>query len=53
MQMPRIALMSVALLLACMRAQAAPQNYRKDPTIYGDSSRFHFFVGTAPGGHRS
>ncbi len=29
----------------------APQNYGTDPTIYGDSSTFHFFVGAAPGEH--
>jgi hypothetical protein len=29
----------------------APQNYGKDPTIYGDSSTFHFFVGASPGEH--
>jgi hypothetical protein len=29
----------------------APQNYGKDPTIYGDSSTFHFFVGASPREH--
>ena len=29
----------------------APQNYGKDPTIYGDSSTFHFFVGVLPHEH--
>ena len=29
----------------------APQNYGKDPTIYGDSSSFHFFVGASPREH--
>jgi len=29
----------------------APQNYGKDPTIYGDSSKFHFFVGALPREH--
>jgi hypothetical protein len=30
---------------------SAPQNYRKDPTMYGDSSTFHFFVGAVPHEH--
>jgi hypothetical protein len=29
----------------------APQNYGKDPTIYGDSSKFNFFVGALPHEH--
>ena len=29
----------------------APQNYGKDPTIYGDSSSFHFFVGASQREH--
>ena len=29
----------------------APQNYGKDPTTYGDSSTFNFFVGASPGEH--
>jgi hypothetical protein len=29
----------------------ARQNYGKDPTIYGDSSTFHFFVGALPHEH--
>jgi len=31
----------------------APKNYSKDPTIYGDSSSFHFFVGVLPHEHLS
>jgi len=42
------ALRIVALWRAVL---GAPQNYGKDPTIYGDSSSFHFFVGASPGEH--
>jgi hypothetical protein len=42
------ALQIVALRRAVL---GAPQNYGKDPTIYGDSSSFHFFVGVSRGEH--
>jgi hypothetical protein len=42
------ALQIVALWRAVL---GAPQNYGKDPTIYGDSSSFHFFVGASRGEH--
>ena len=43
---------SAQRIVALWRAVlGAPQNYGKDPTIYGDSLTFHFFVGALRGEH--